>query len=294
MAITTADLIETYNELLPAAWRDTSVLAKAGTSSVSWNTTDLTRVSIGSPSNVDEGEEKPIKDPELDRFKVKEVKLAGILPISNEAEKTPEGKKIIDRAVAEFIAGFPMAIDISVLAGTDPATGLQVSRYNDVNLKQNAVAFNSTSAATVDATLKAARYAVKARGSKIVLSDEGRAQISALDSTQTGYQKYPQLDGPEPSFRGMPVLSGLAVGLDGFTGYEDDLIENNVLAYLGDFSKIALAFEPVEVLVSQHATAGGFNAFTKNYTLHRIEQRVRFYIDNPGAFGVVKDTSTGA
>lgn len=290
MAITKEDLVETYNELLPEAWRETSVLSQAGTTNVGWNTTDITKISVGAPSNVDEGKEKPLKDPTIDRFKVKELKLAGILPISNEAEKTPEGQKVIDRAVAEFIAGFPMAVDISVLAGTDPATGAPVARYSAVNLKNNAVAYNSTNVNTVDSAFKAARYGVKARNSRIILSQEGRAQMGALDSAQTGYQKYPQLDLPDASYRGMRVQSGLAVGLDGFEG-SDDFIENKVLAYLGDFSKIALAFEPVEVEVSRHATAGGLNAFTQNFTFYRIEQLVHFYIDGPETFGVVKDTS---
>jgi len=287
MAITTAKLTAVYDELLPQGFSEGSALAAAGTSSVDYNTNQFTRVTVGAPSNVDEGGIKPIKDPTINRFQIMDVKLAGILPISDEAADTAEGSALINRSVAEFVAKFIPSVDISVLAGTDPATGLDIARYEDVNLRDNAVQVRSAGAASVDEAFNLARYGNKSRGARFLLSDEGIAQLSAMDSAQ-GYQKYPSVDLPTPTFRGKSLVTRHSVGLNGFTAAGDD-IENDVLGYYGPFQNIKLAFRPISVKISDTASAGGFNAFENNYTLYRIEQRFKFFIDGAGNWTVVRD-----
>ena len=283
--LSTSDLAEIVIQTLPSVVAEGSALTAAGVRNISYNTTDIRKISVAGPSLVAEGGVKPVNNPQWEMEKVKPGKLVQAMVVSEEFEDSAEGRALAAAAIGEYLATFPAGMDVTVLNGTNPADGTALDYLADTNLKDNATQITSSDPAAFDSVLSSAIFGVES-AEHTLLSRDGFSQLAQLRTAQNGLMKYPNAN-RKGTFDFSTVDTDVfkSVGLNGWTPAD---IKNTNLAIVGDFSKIGVAFQAPTVRIGREGTIGSDNLLAENKIAYIIEQKFRFYIDEPESFSVVK------
>lgn len=284
--ISTDELSEIVIDNLPAIMEQGSALVAAGVSNISYDTTDIQKVSVPYAAVVAEGGVKPVENPEWELDKVKTLKLVQAMVVSEEFEDSAEGREKAAEAIGKYLGTFAPSTDIAILNGRNPRTGLAVAAYGDSNLTDNATLFNSGDASTVDRIINSAAYGIP-EAEFILLSRLGLSQMGQLVSEPNGIPKIQNISrtGEFLLPTGFPVQYFKSVGLNSKTQ------ANTNLAMLGDFSKIGVAFQAPTIRIGREGIIGGENLLEGNKIAYIVEQKVKFYVDEPETFAVVKNTA---
>lgn len=288
--LSTSNLSQIVIETLPSIVSEGSALAAAGVSNISYNTTDIRKISVGGPSLVAEGAKKPVRNPQWEMEKVKPGKLVQAMVVTEEFEDSAEGRALAADSIGKYLATFPAGMDITVLNGTNPADGTALAYLSDTNLKDNATQISSSDPLAFDQVLSSAIFGLE-DAEHVLLSRAGFSQLAQLRTAQNGLMKY-----PNATRKGVFDFSTVdtdvfkSVGLNGWTPAE---VKNTNLAILGDFSKIGIAFQAPTVRIGREGTINGENLLEENKIAYIIEQKFKFYIDEPEKFAVVKNTAEG-
>lgn len=285
--LSTEDLSEIVIKTLPGLMDEGSALVAAGTTNIAYDTTDIRKMQISGPAVVAEGASKPMSNPDWEMEKVRTLKLVQAMVVTEEFLDTSEGKKMAAEAVGKYLASFPKGIDIAVLNGTNPRTGEAVSAYATDNLKDNATQFSSSDPALIDQVIASAIYGID-EAEYLLLSREGFNQVSSLRTVTDGLQKYRLDRNRSFDFSSVEASTFRSVGMN---GWNPGRILNSNLAMAGDFSKIGMAFQAPTVRIGREGTFNGENLLQDNKIAYIIEQKVKFYVDEPESFAVIKDTS---
>lgn len=284
--LSTDQLSEVVIANLPAIIEQGSALAAAGVTNISYDTTDIQKSSVPYPTVVAEGGIKPVENPTWELDKVKSVKLVQAMVVSEEFEDSAEGRRKAAEAIGKYLGTFAPGLDIAVINGTDPRSGNAVAAYADSNLKQNATVFNSSDATLVDRMLTAAVYGIEAP-EFVLLSQLGLSQYGQLVTEPNGLPKYQNISRVAP----FDLPGGFRAQFFKTVGLDAKGKRNSNLALVGDFSKIGVSFQAPSVRIGREGIIGGENLLETNKVAYIVEQKVKFYVDEPESFAIVKNTA---
>lgn len=282
--LTTADLESVIAEVLPSIQAETSVLTRAGASSVSYNTNVVRSVTLGGPAAVSEGALKPLSDSVVDSSETVRHVLSYILLQSEQFTDSVEGRAIAAESLKQAVQNLVKGLDIMVLSGTDPQTGNAFVPAAGVNLKDNASEHLTAGVAPTDAEIKAT-LAATAKAKALVLSDAGLSAVQFAESA-SGFRKYPDasINGTF-DFWGVKAHHSEALGIDGWSATE--VFENGSVAVAGDFSKIGRSYGVPSVKFYDQAL-GGIILGDHNLVGYRVEVPVAYYVKDPSSFTILK------
>ena len=284
--LSTDDLSEIVIANLRGIMEQGSALVAAGVTNISYDVTDIQKIDVPYAAVVAEGAAKPVLNPEWELDKVKPLKLVQAMVVTEEFEDSAEGRAKAAEAIGKYLATFAPSTDIAILNGTNPRTGSAVAAYADSNIKDNGTVFNSADVTVVDAVIRAASWGVE-NADFALLSRLGLSQLGQLVTDSNGLPKIYGLtrSGEFMLPGGLPAEYFKSVGLNG-KGFV-----NTNLAILGDFSKIGVAFQAPSVRIGREGTINGENLLEENKIAYIVEQKVKFYVDEPESFAVVKNTA---
>ena len=284
MATLSTELLKSHVvQTLPDSVQYNSVLTDAGANNISYGVNSIRSVSMGAGSVVDEGGVKPVSNVALDDTDVVHSKIVIPFIVTEEFDESEEGSEVVLDLIAQASKTLVKSIDIAILNGTNPSTGVAVAKFSDFNLKDNATDQG------ISSTLDDALYEVLTASpmtERILLSRDGFGQIANLRTG--GFRNYPdaKTNGEWFGFGTANARLAQVLGLDGFT--EDSQFENTTLALAGDFSRIGRSYGKTVVRVAREGTIGGENLLETNKVAYIFEQFFSFYVKGPDAFTIVK------
>lgn len=282
--LTTEELAGIVADVLPAIQSETSVLTRAGATSISYGTDIVSQATLGGPAAVEEGNRKPMSNVSVKPYKVVKHVLSYIFTQSEQFTDTEEGRKITASVLQQAIANLVKGFDIVVLSGTDPHTGNPFEPAELVNLKDNASQHFTTGTVATDSDIRDI-LASTSRVKSVILSDSGLNVVQFAESA-SGLRKYPDAS-IESSFDfwGVRAHHSETLGIDGWSDIAT--FDNNTIAVAGDFSKVLRSYGEPRVKQA-HERIGGRDLIDNNEVGYRIEVPVSYIIKDPSSFTVLK------
>ena len=280
--LTTSTLQSVVAEILPTVLDTTSILSIAGATDVNYGTDKLTSYTMGGPSAIKEGNNKPASDVQSATYTPVKFVLAQIFKVSEQLLATDDGEKIVQELLGQAVSSLVKGFDSLVLTGRSPSTGNYAAGLGNGLTEvatQNLTETSTPTAQEIKNTLAATPSA-----NALILSNSGISAVQ-YSETSTGMRQYPNAaQNSTFDFWGHKAYHSSVVGIDSWTG--NNVSTNKTVAYAGDFSNIMRSYgTPTVKFFDQYL---GEDLGSKNLVAWRIEVPVSYAIKNETSFTVLK------
>jgi hypothetical protein len=280
--ISTDSLRKTFVEFLPSEMSDSSALVRLGAPAVAPNITSFTRVELGAPAAVAEGDVKPATNYTLKEDEVKKTTLTHIIMATKQSLTTAEGQEQLQDLFRQAAGHFARGTDTVFLHGTNPVDGAALPEFAGTAIIPNAIQNVYSTGESFDRVLHEASLEVE-NPNGLGLSKEGYVELATLYTDQ-GVRKYPNATKKAAfEFLDMTTVTDRVFGEPGWNGSTSD-----VLAVEGDFSQVRVGIGNITVEKATQGNIGNVNLFTTNRVAFLIEVEIGGVNLAPHAFVATK------
>lgn len=270
--------------------RETSVVARLA------NSTPLTLAGSQIPvyegevnlGTVAEGGRKPIEKPSASVKTITPVKMAAIVPVSEELVRTNPGG-MFDAIQADLSDAVGRALDALMIHGVDARTGNAIAGQTSISDTTHVVelAGGDYKAAVLSGfDLVGENYDVNG------IAADSRTKTKLLSVVNEATVGLPDLSAQNFTVAGVPTAFGRSVGRAGGA-------EQGVKLAVGDWSKVRYGFASgIEITRSNEATlvqddGTVISLFQENLVALRVETFIGGVVLDDNAFALVKDDTVG-
>lgn len=281
--ISTDALRAEFVKHLPAEMSKGSALVRLGAPAVAPNIDSFTRVTLGAPAAVAEGDVKPATAYTLKQDEVKKTTLTHIIMVTKQSLKTAEGQTHLQDLFRQASGHFARGADTVFTHGTNPVDGSVLPEFNGVALVKNSVQTVFDPATDkFDRVIDEVGLELE-DASGLGLS---RAGYTALGSiyTDSGVKKYPNAT-KNAAFE----LGDANVVVDRVFGEPAwDGSTSNILGVAGNYNNLLMGIGNITIEEARTGMIGDVNLFTTNRVAYLIEVEIGGVNLEPLGFATIK------
>lgn len=281
--ISTDALREKFVEFLPAEMSKGSALVRLGAPAVAPTINSFTRVSLGAPAAVAEGDVKPATNYTLKEDEVKKTTLTHIIMVTKQSLKTAEGQKQLQDLFRQASGHFARGADTVITHGTNPVDGSALPEFADVAIVKNSLqSVYDPATDKFDRVLDEASLELE-NASGLGLSKAGYTELASI-YTDSGIRKFPNATKKAAfDLLDMTVVTDRVFGEPGWNGSTSD-----ILGIEGDYSKLLMGIGNITIEEARTGMIGNVNLFTTNRVAYLIEVEIGAVNLEPHGFVTVK------